>query len=107
MPRMLTKKLIDRIASLRFPEDIDDTEIPNELWDDGPARCVASSHGTTATETPLANGKYAKPVFYDWNDNWPAVRALFDEEETQRVLHYTIAMARGPGAWRKRRDPHD
>lgn len=59
----------------------------------------ARSSGTTATETPGAGGKFAEPVYFDWHANWPRVRQLFAEAETQRVLHLTIARARGPAAW--------
>ena len=108
MLKLTSKALAERIANLYFPDAVDDDQIRLESAYASTSPYVASrTQGTTATETPQADGKYAKPVYFDWSANWPAVRAMFDLEETQRILHYSVAMARGPTAWKKRGCPGD
>ena len=53
--------------------------------------------GTTATETANARGRYSEPVYFDWHAEWPRVRRLFEEAETQRILNVAIVHARALG----------
>ena len=60
---------------------------------------------TTESASPDETGVYATPVYFDWRACWPLVKALFDQPETQRILHLSVAHSRGEEKWGVPFDP--
>ena len=54
---------------------------------------------TTESASPDETGVYATPVYFDWRACWPSVKELFDQPETQRILHLSVAHSRGEEKW--------